>query len=444
MKKGFTLVELLAVITILGLLAVIIVPKVTKTIKDSEQKTNMASANGLLKAAEYRYQDNEIKGTTEEVIINYETRENIDKLDYNGRPPEKGKLIITKDGKIVMAVKIGDSCYTKKLTSNDIEIAPYNEETCENNGKLFISYNIPETTTSGDGLYESTTEPGRLIYRGSNPNNYINIKEDGTNDTLYRIVSYETDGTIKVVRNERIGDRVWDTKNIRIGDSNTYCSSAVDYGCNVWGNQTNTLYNGSPLGDNFHYIYYVSADATTLTNGVSGKVEAESTLNQFLNSKILNSENSWQPAIQLDNYIDNHSWNVGGVYYTSDDKGIEKEKEEERQLTWNGKVGLLNVTEYVEASTNPNCTSVRINYGRECGSPCKINNWTMYNKSYTQWTISAFLNYKHIVWNVHMDGFFSNFGKAYLTSGVRPVFYLKSSIELGGNGTESDPYYIIN
>ena len=60
MKKGFTLVELLAVITILGLLAVIIVPKVTKTIKDSEQKTNMASANGLLKAAEYRYQDNEI------------------------------------------------------------------------------------------------------------------------------------------------------------------------------------------------------------------------------------------------------------------------------------------------------------------------------------------------------------------------------------------------
>lgn len=38
MKKGFTLVELLAVITLLGLLSLIVVPVVDKLIKDSEEE----------------------------------------------------------------------------------------------------------------------------------------------------------------------------------------------------------------------------------------------------------------------------------------------------------------------------------------------------------------------------------------------------------------------
>ena len=38
MKKGFTLVELLAVITLLGLLSLIVVPVVDKIIKDNKEK----------------------------------------------------------------------------------------------------------------------------------------------------------------------------------------------------------------------------------------------------------------------------------------------------------------------------------------------------------------------------------------------------------------------
>ena len=96
MKKGFTLVELLAVIIILGLLAVLITPKVINTLKESEEKTNMASANGLLKAAEYRHQDDELKGTNQTITIDYTNNINIDKLEYNGKQPEKGKVVITK------------------------------------------------------------------------------------------------------------------------------------------------------------------------------------------------------------------------------------------------------------------------------------------------------------------------------------------------------------
>ena len=71
MKKGFTLVELLAVIVILGVIAVIIIPKVTNSLKESEEKTNLASINGLLKAAQYKYQDNELKGIEENLTIDY-------------------------------------------------------------------------------------------------------------------------------------------------------------------------------------------------------------------------------------------------------------------------------------------------------------------------------------------------------------------------------------
>lgn len=57
---------------------------------------------------------------------------------------------------------------------------------------------IDNAGTSCDGeLVEDTNEPGRYIYRGHNPCNYINIKENGIN-VKYRIYSIESDGTIKV------------------------------------------------------------------------------------------------------------------------------------------------------------------------------------------------------------------------------------------------------
>ena len=431
MKKGFTLVELLAVIIILGLLSALIAPKVINSINDSERKVNMSNAQNLLNTAIYKSANNDIQGTNQTIIINYTTGENKDYLDYSGKKPEAGQIIIKANGKIEMAIKIGDYCYKKNTIETDITVLPYSSETC-----ITIT---PEIVPTGDGLYESTTDPGRLIYRGANPNNYINIKEDGTNNTLYRIVSYEPDGTIKVVRNESIGNKAWDAQNARYSDgtNNTYCTS--EYGCNVWGNQTNTLYDGSSLGDNFHYMYYASASATTLTNGDSGKVGSDSTLNQYLNSKTNNTTNSWQPAIVLDNYIDNHSWNVGGVYYTSDDKGIIKEKEEEKQLQWIGKIALLNATEFIEASTNSSCTNTRSSMNSDF--PCKKLNWAF--KGIDEWFLSPNAGTRGNVWYVNSHGYFYVNCYAYSTIGVRPAFYLKADIDLTGEGTETNPYRII-
>ena len=96
----------------------------------------------------------------------------------------------------------------------------------------------------------------------------------------------------------------------------------------VWGNLSNTFYNGSTLGNTFNYKYYANNTNTELTNSTNtGTVSVDSTLNQYLN-------NTWIADKEILKYIDNHDFNVGGVYYTSTytggDKGLQKEESEEK------------------------------------------------------------------------------------------------------------------
>ena len=422
-NKGFTLIELLAIIVILAVIAVITVPIILNIIDNSKKGAITDSAYGYKDALQKYNMTLLTKNPESEGLKGSYTVTELKNLglEISGQEPSDGIVLLDEEG-ISGCLKFDE--YTTYLYNNQVV------------GTAKGNCPTQKLVTTGDGLYKSTTEPGRLIYRGANPSNRIFLKEDGTNNTLYRIVSYETDGTIKVVRDEKLSNTMaWDETNVRKSDgtNNTYCTS--ENGCNVWGSQSNTLHNGTSLEDSFHYFYYTSPNATTLTNGFSGKVGTESTLNKYLN------DGSWASLSNLESYIDNHSWNVGGIYYTADDKGIVKEKEEERQLTWNGKVGLMNITEYVEASLNPTCTSVRSNTGSASGYPCKTDNWTMYNKTYHQWSLSPYSFYKTGVWLINKEGYFMS-ASAYSSNGVRPAFYLKSGISLSGSGASGDEYQI--
>lgn len=455
-KNGFTLVELLAVIVILGLLMVIIAPKITNTLNESEKKTNMASAQNLVKAAEYKIANNEVKGTTENITIDYTNDINTNYLDFSGEKPEKGRVIIKSDGKLAMVIKIGNYCYMKKFESDDITSNLYEAETCDGNEKFYLNYTIPDLATTGDGLYEALGEPGRYIYRGANPNNYINLKENGT-DVTYRILSYESDGTIKVVRDASIGNSEWDLQtNRRNTDDGYYCNSV--YGCNVWGNQTNTYYNDktlSELNQDFYFYYYPDNQTNTFSikyNNNFGTVTTDSLLNTKLNTEFYNT-------LDFKNKIETHSFNVGGLFYhdgySGGDKGLLKEKQEIQTFTWNGKIALMDITEFVETSLSDTCTSVWSNYrfnpdNKDSNSafiyssgewPCALKNWN-YKSTFNQWSLSAFSSYRDYVWYVSSVGDFFDYS-ANGTNGVRPVFYLKSSIKLGGLGTVDNPYYIV-
>ena len=69
----------------------------------------------------------------------------------------------------------------------------------------------------GDGLYADEYEPGRFIYKGANPNNYIAF-----NNETWRILSLEADGSLKLLaksdgvnRFDQANSNTWETSPIK-------------------------------------------------------------------------------------------------------------------------------------------------------------------------------------------------------------------------------------
>ena len=342
-------------------------------------------------------------------------------IPVSGTKPTSGKLTY-KDNQLIGGI----------LTIDDYIVTINGNNVTADKGTSPISI-----VTTGDGLYASD-EIGRYIYRGSNPNNYIWLDENGDgvkandNSEMYRIISYEDDGTIKVIKNSVIGNMAWDTQNTRKNSNNTYCNS--NNGCNVWSNSAKTLYNGVSLGDNFHYEYYNADTDTTKTSTSSGTVNDESSLNIYLNSTWLNSVSG------ISDNIISHNFSVGAWYSSGPNKPNARHKEEINSYVWNGKIGLMNLIEFKEASTASTCDNL---FKLVSGGNCHTENWMFISHDRPVWLLSAYPNGgSNIVWNVFPPGSVGS-SYAYGECGVRPAFYLKSSISLEGMGTEDEPYKIV-
>lgn len=98
MKKGFTLVELLAVILILAILVLVIVPTILNVIETSRKSTAESSVLGYVKAVEKNYIES--IGTENAFIDNetYTTSELTDRLDTSGNRPTDGLVYVTENG----------------------------------------------------------------------------------------------------------------------------------------------------------------------------------------------------------------------------------------------------------------------------------------------------------------------------------------------------------
>ncbi|MFR2585513.1 MAG: hypothetical protein ACLTAK_03000 [Bacilli bacterium] len=236
---------------------------------------------------------------------------------------------------------------------------------------------IAKAVTSGDGLYADAYEEGRYIYRGGTPNNYITF-----NNEPWRIMSVETDGTIKIIRNESIVDKAWDTS-----DSTNWNRPAT----------LNTYLNNE---------YYNSLTEEARTQIISG------------------------------------TFKIGQVIFT--DTNLGNTVKDENGTTWNGNIALATVSEYVRTSNNSVCTSVKAYYGTSsCYSDGNTHNWlTKIMNSSTKkygWLLSKDSSYA--VSHITPDGYFRS-SYPEITSGVAPVLYLKSDIILSGEGTSSNSYVI--
>ena len=175
-------------------------------------------------------------------------------------------------------------------------------------------YNTCFPPTLGDQILENTElekDPYecRYFFKGANPNNYINF-----NNEIWRIISVECDGTIKIMRNESIGNMVWDSS-----DSNSW--------------------------------------------------ERPSTLNTYLNGTYYNGLNTTSKS-----QIVAKDWSVSLV--RPNNNNLAEQINNENSRKWNGKVALITVSEYIRSNNNQsNCGTLSLNDDNY--SICKNTNWML-------------------------------------------------------------------
>ena len=116
-KKGFTLVELLAVIVVLAIIALIAVPVVINIIKSAQRGAFKSSAYGILESAKIYYLSGKVQSKDVLSRIDVVQKDENDKyiLEYNGEKPESGVIVFDSNGKSALAIKKGTFCASKNF-----------------------------------------------------------------------------------------------------------------------------------------------------------------------------------------------------------------------------------------------------------------------------------------------------------------------------------------
>ncbi len=205
--------------------------------------------------------------------------------------------------------------------------------------------------------------------------------------------------------------------------------SSSTYGCNIWGSSS-TLYN-----TNLSPITELAAEVNG-TKYALPTTEAE--LNTYLNTTYYDGLNQAAKEMVKEDAL----YNVG-VLKNQSGQTISTDINQVNAVKWKGKVGLIDATEYLRASTNSSCTSVYQGY--QTSAPCKNNNWK-FNSDYW-WTMSPYSESgSYIVWDVTSSGYIGNHHGFYVhtSSGVRPVVTLSPEVKITGGDGSSDNSYTLS
>ena len=121
-KKGFTLVELLATIVVLSVIALIATPIILNVIEKAKKGALVSSVNGLVESANMYYTNEIIKGDiSEDVVFDFEEgiQTSSEKLSYKGKV-YNGKLILTSDSDVITCIDDGKYYAYKEKDSDEV------------------------------------------------------------------------------------------------------------------------------------------------------------------------------------------------------------------------------------------------------------------------------------------------------------------------------------
>ena len=414
-KNGFTLVELLSIVVILGIIVVVALPQISGSIGSKKEKQYNKIVKIVENAGKVYLTEN---GTMDSVSI--------DKLI------ESDYLTSGLKNPINNAPLTG--C-VKKIISDGVTKYKYEVDNCPNYLTTYIMdlYDNEETRIE-NGLKKDNTPDQNIRYYGSNPNNYVLF-----NNELWRIIGV-FGSNVKLVRSEKLGNLSWDSSE-----------SSINYGwgINQWGESTyedGTSYPGSDLMQYLNKMYYGGTSVTCFGDWKNTTTTCPTnTLDET--SKAL---------------IDNHTWNTGAIEHNIRTDTLAFYKDErgnvtgkicnggascndtvERTTEWPGYIGLPYATDYAYASGESICETNMVKKDSNNVYICKNDNW-MFKPNTWYWTISpdASSGSSRSVWFVFGNGC-ADVHNASLAHAVFPAIYLKSNILIeSGTGSTSDPYVL--
>ena len=291
-RKGFTLVELLAVIVILAVILTISVPAVKKTVDSAKKKSAENDALMIKNIAEKYYTSNLDK---DEEITGVDLSS--DTLSYSGEKPTKGYLYFTEDGIAYGKMYINGYCVEVKSdgtnTSEKVSIDDCNIADISTGG------NTSGGNQGGSGSTEvtKTYTNGEVVYYNPVTNTKCNSSEavstTGTKEGCMRWYAFldDVDSSIKLLLDHNIDVNCssstrlttlqssissWDSsvKNtarlieaseiVKMTGFSNWTDNAEDFsGYYLHNNSTSTVYKGSAGTNKYSWLFDNTDSCTT-------------------------------------------------------------------------------------------------------------------------------------------------------------------------------------
>ena len=208
-KKGFTLVELLAVIVILAIIAVIAVPSVLKIISGAREDAFKASVRSAIKEVELEV----TQDTTGTKTSGYLTGLNIDNNPFKGGTWEYDKT--TKKVIIYEArdnASITSSNYVITADKEQINSDKFTVGKPKDTNPKLLANKLKDGTALGDGTYDS----GTGYIKGTTPKNHVCTNSNGdsdcddTGEILWRVVRLFDDKSVLMVTQSSVDTKSYD------------------------------------------------------------------------------------------------------------------------------------------------------------------------------------------------------------------------------------------
>ena len=204
-KKGFTLVELLAVIAILAILVIIALPNVIKLYNDAKKNAFLTEVKSLYSTANSKYISESLKGNKLSEINSNDSS----KLDLNGNDLTY-KIKLNSDGSVAsIAVKKGNYCIISSKDSSKITKSDVSED-CEGFNVLANWYDDckDKNTLRCKILSDNETYVDSVKSKYVTSNSGINFKEPSS-DTNGKGLYYATDLNATDENNDGLSNRIY-------------------------------------------------------------------------------------------------------------------------------------------------------------------------------------------------------------------------------------------